>query len=401
LEKEQRRGIRIAVFFGGKSVEHEVSIISGIQALNSFSPAYDVFPIYISREGDMYVGEDLGKVEAYRDLKSLLAKSQRVICVNDKGRASLQKYPAKRWGSSLYKEFDLAFPIVHGTNVEDGALQGFFKTLSIPFVGADVTASAVGMDKYFMKTILADNGLPVLPCTRVFVKSYFRSVDETVAALEAAHPYPVIVKPLNLGSSIGIKKALDREGLKDALEYAFQYTNIALVENAVPNLREINCAVLGDSESAEASECEEPVGADLILSYEDKYISGGKGGGGKGMSGAKRKLPADISPEMREKVRDLAVKTFQNLGCCGVSRVDFLMDDLSGEIWVNEINTIPGSLSFYLWEPLGLPYGKLLERLVELALKRERENADISYSFDTQILASYTGGAKGMKGGKA
>lgn len=393
--------IRIAVFFGGKSVENEVSVISGLQAINYMSREYDVTPVYISREGDMYVGDDIGKVEAYRDLKALLAKSQRVICVRDGDRVMLQKYPAKRWGSSVYKEIDLSFPIVHGTNVEDGALQGFFKTLGVPFVGPDVTASAVGMDKYFTKAILKDNGIPVLECSRVFVKSYFRDVDKTLAALEAAHLYPVIVKPLNLGSSIGIKKAADRAGLKEALEYAFQYTGVALVEAAVPNLREINCAALGDIEGAEASECEEPLGSDQILSYEDKYISGGKGGGQKGMSGAKRKLPADIAPDVREKIRNLAVRTFQALGCAGVARVDFLLNAETGELWVNEINTIPGSLSFYLWEPLGLPYGKLLSRLVDLALKRERENEEITFSFDTQILANYVGGAKGsLKGGK-
>ncbi|UQZ88076.1 D-alanine--D-alanine ligase [Deltaproteobacteria bacterium Smac51] len=393
-------GVRIGVFFGGKTVEHEVSIISGIQAINSFSGDYDITPVYITREGDMYSGPDMARVEEYRDVKALLAKSQRVICVNNGGRFLLQKYPGKFWGNPVYKEIDVAFPIVHGTNVEDGALQGFFKTLSIPFVGPDVAASAVGMDKYFMKTILKDNGIPVLDCRRVFVKSYFRETDKIISGIEAAYKYPMIVKPLNLGSSIGIKKAFDSAGLREAFEYAFQYTNIALVEEAVSNLKEINCAVLGDLENAEASECEEPINTDLILSYEDKYISGDKSGS-KGMSGAKRKLPADISPELREEVRELAVRTFQALDCNGVSRIDFLMDTVSEQVWVNEINTIPGSLSFYLWEPLGLSYSKLLERLVELALKRERENADISYSFETNILANYTGsGAKGLKGGK-
>ncbi len=395
-------GIRIGVFFGGKSVEHEVSIISAIQAINAFRGDYDITPVYITREGDMYAGEHIGKIEEYRDLPALLAKSSRVVCLSGRGRAILQKYPVKRWGNSLYKEIDLAFPIVHGTNMEDGAFQGFFKTLSIPFVGPDVTASAVGMDKYFMKTIFKDNGLPVLDCARVFVKSYFREPDRATADIEAAHPYPVIVKPLNLGSSIGIKKAFDREGLKEALEYAFQYAGIALVEPAVANLREINCAVLGDIESAEASECEEPINADLILSYEDKYISSGGQDGSKGMSGAKRKLPAEIGPDLRRRVRELAVRAFQALGCSGVSRVDFLMDAATEQIWINEINTIPGSLSFYLWEPLGMSYAKLLDRLVELALKRERENGALSYSFETNILAGYSGGgAKGLKGGKA
>ncbi len=391
-------GVRTAVFFGGKSVEHEVSIISALQAMNSLGKNYDIIPVYISREGDLHVGEHLRRIEEYRDLKNLLAKSRRVVCLNDRGRFLLSYYPARPWGKSLYKEFDLAFPIVHGTNVEDGALQGFFKTLGIPFVGPDVTASAVGMDKYFMKNILKEAGIPVLPASRVFVKSYFRAPEKIMDDLEKAHPYPMIVKPLNLGSSIGIQKAGDRAGLKEALDYAFQYTDIALAEEAVENLREINCAVLGDIESAEASECEEPINASHILSYEDKYASGGKDGA-KGMSGAKRKLPADLAPELREKIRFLAVETFQALGVSGVSRVDFLMNAATGQIWVNEINTIPGSLSFYLWEPLGLSYTRLLDRLVELALKREREQAGLSYSFETNILAGYQDGVKGNKQG--
>ena len=207
----------------------------------------------------------------------------------------------------------------------------------------------------------------------------------------------MIVKPFNLGSSIGIKKAYDSPGLTEAFEYAFQYTDVALAERVVQNLKEINCAVLADRESAAPSECEEPISTDDILSYEDKYISGGKSGT-KGMSAAKRKLPADISTETRDAARDLAVRTFQALGCSGVARVDMLMDTASGEIWVNEITTIPGSLSFYLWSPLGVPYSELLDRLIELALKREREQEAISYSFATDILSGFM--PKGAKAAK-
>jgi D-alanine-D-alanine ligase len=293
---------------------------------------------------------------------------------------------------SVYRSIDVAFPIVHGTNVEDGALQGYLRTMSIPFVGCDVAASAVGMDKYIMKSVLKDSGIPVLNCVSVYVKSYFKDAEGAVRDIERVIPYPAIVKPFNLGSSIGIKKAADSSGLMEALEYAFQYTDVALVERVFQNLKEINCAVLGDRESAEASECEEPISTDDILSYEDKYISGGKSGS-KGMSVAKRKLPADISAETRETARDLAVRTFKALGCSGVARVDMLMDTVSGEIWVNEINTIPGSLSFYLWTPLGVPYSELLDRLIELALKREREQAAISYSFSTDILSGFMPGS--------
>ena len=392
-------GIRLAVFFGGKTVEHEVSVISALQAVNSLDQAkYDLTPVYITKAGDFYTGPDVGRIEEYRDIPGLLSKSRRVMPLTDGGRHYLMYYPPKKLGSPFYAEIDLAFPIVHGTNVEDGALQGFFKSLSIPFVGGDVTASAVCMDKYVTKAVLKDNGVPVLDCRRIYVKDYFKEPEAYLDRMEAAFAYPMIVKPINLGSSVGIKKAFDRSGLREAFEYAFQFTDMTLIEEAVTNLREINCAVLGDQESSEASECEEPINSDVILSYEDKYISGGKKSGSKGMSGAKRKLPAEISPETRETIREMAQATFRALGCNGVARIDFLMNAESGQIWVNEINPIPGSLSFYLWEPLGLSYPRLLDRLIELALKRERENADISFSFETNLLADFTSsGAKGLK----
>ncbi|MDR0649231.1 MAG: D-alanine--D-alanine ligase [Synergistaceae bacterium] len=381
-------GIRVGVFFGGRSVEHEVSIISAIQAINAFDASkYDVTPVYCARDGSMYVGERVARIEEYRDIPLLVKRSKRVVCVRDAGRFTLSYYPARRLGSSFHAEIDVAFPIVHGTNVEDGALQGFFRTLGVPFVGPDVTASAVGMDKYVQKVVFRDNGIPVLDCCRVFVKDYFADADAAVGEIERAVGYPAIVKPANLGSSIGIKVAQDARALREALDYAFQYSDTALAERAVQNLREINCAVLGDQESAEASECEEPISADEMLTYEDKYVSGEKGGA-KGMGSARRVLPADIPQETREKVRGLALKAFRALCCAGVARLDFLMDASSGEVWLNEINTIPGSLSFYLWEPVGLPYRDLLDRLVSLALKRSREDAAIDYSFETNILTN-------------
>jgi D-alanine-D-alanine ligase len=384
-------GIRVGVFFGGRSVEHEVSIISAIQAINAFDAKYDIVPVYCTRDGDMYVGENVGRIDEYRDIPSLLKRSKRVICVRDAGRFMLAYYPSKLFGSPFHAEIDVAFPIVHGTNVEDGALQGFFRTLGVPFAGPDVTASAVGMDKYVQKLVLRDNGIPVLDCQRVFVKEYFSDGGSVMRDIENRIGYPMIVKPVNLGSSIGIKAAADARKLKEALDYAFLYSDSALAERSVPNLREINCAVLGDHESAIASECEEPIGTDEILSYEDKYISGDKSGG-KGMSSAKRVLPADIPTGTRERIRGLAVSAFRALCCSGVARLDFLMDASSGEVWLNEINTIPGSLSFYLWEPVGLSYRELLDKLVHLALKREREKAGISYSFETNILTNLNPG---------
>ncbi len=397
--------IKVGVLFGGKSVEHEVSIISALQACQFFDQnKYDILPIYMTKENTFYIGEEIGRIESYRDgIPALLAKSQQVRFVGEKGRLLLERVPAKRFGSSILDRVDVVFPIVHGTNVEDGALQGFLKTLGVPFVGCDVLASAVGMDKYVMKMIWKDNGLPVLPCLRIDHKRYLKNSDAFLDRVEAAISYPVIVKPINLGSSVGIRKAVDREELAEALDYAFQFAGRVLVEQAVPNLKEINCSVIGDYESADASECEEPVSRDRILTYEEKYLSGGSGKqggkqGGEGMASLSRKIPADITPEEREKVRTLAVEAYQALDCCGLSRIDFMMNSETREIWINEINTIPGSLAFYLWEPVGVPYKELLSRMVALALKRERENGEISYSFDTNILSGVSlGGAKGSK----
>ena len=390
--------IRVGVFFGGKSVEHEVSVITGLQAYNHIDRnKYEPIPIYITKDGQFYVGEKIGDIKAYKNIPALLKESVKVIPVNDGGFKFI-RYPMKKFGENVMAQIDVALPAVHGTNVEDGAFQGYLQSLGVPYASCDVLSSAVGMDKYVMKTVFKDNDIPVLPCVVTNVKEYTKSPDEVVEKIEEKTKYPVIIKPVNLGSSVGIRKAKNREELVDALEYGFTFAIKVLVENAVVKLKEINCSVLGDYENAEASECEEPIANDEILSYQDKYVGGGKS---SGMASLKRKIPADISPEMREEVRTLAVKAFKCLGCSGVARIDFMLDMEENKIYLNEINTIPGSLSFYLWEPLGVKYSELLDKMISLAFKRERENKSISYSFDTNILENISlGGAKGAKGGK-
>lgn len=410
--------IKIGVMFGGKSVEHEISIISAIQAMGYLNKEkYDIIPIYITKNNEFYVGEDIGKIEGYTKLPELLKNSTRVILVKDENKVKLIRYPFKKLSSNYIDYIDIAFPVVHGTNVEDGTLQGYLNMLDIPFVGCDVLSSAVGMDKYVMKTVLKDNGIPVLDCKCFSDKEYDSDNDAVVNTIETELSYPVIVKPVNLGSSIGISKAKNREELYSSLDTAFSYASKVLVENCVQNLKEINCSVLGDFEYAEPSECEEPVNSGDILDFSQKYIGdgsakGAKGGvkggvkstgGSKGMATLKRKIPADITAEQRDTIREMAVDAFKCLGCNGVSRIDFMMNTESGEIWLNEINTIPGSLSFYLWEPLGVPYTELLDKMISLALKREREKENITYAFDSNVLEGVKlggGGAKGAKGAK-
>lgn len=391
--------IKVAVIFGGKSVEHEISIISAVQAMNNMDcEKYEIIPLYLTKNNEFYYGSQLRDINEYRDIKSLLKKSQRVILVNETFKNYIVSYPMKALRKNILSDFDVAFPIVHGTNVEDGTLQGYLKTLNVPFVGCGVFASGLGMDKYAMKIMLKEAGFPVLECCRFNTHDY-QSPEQVIAKIEQRFAYPVIVKPVNLGSSVGISRADDQPGLEKALELAFTFADKVLVEPAITELKEINCAVLGDCDEAIASECEEPVTAHEILSYKDKYMSdGSKSGGSKGMQSLKRKIPADISDEVKKNIQEMAVKAFQYLDCNGVSRIDFMIDRSNGKVYFNEINTIPGSLSFYLWEPAGIKYKELLDRLVKLALKRQRKEDEIVYSFDSNVLAQ--AGSFGTKGAK-
>lgn len=389
--------IRLAVLFGGQSVEHEVSVISAVQAMYSLNKEkYDIYPVYITKENVFYTGEALFEIERYKDLPALLSSCQRVIFVNHGGKTVLEQYPAKKLGKSFSQVIDAALPIVHGTNVEDGALQGFLQTLGLPYAGCDVVSSAVGMDKYVMKTMLQTSGIPVLPGVCFHAKDFYRDASETLDMIELEIGYPVIIKPVNLGSSVGIGIAKNRTELEEAVENAASYAQRILAEHAIQQLREINCSVLGDYITARASVCEEPVSGGEILSYDDKYT-----GGTKGMSAASRMIPAPLTEEETETIQLLAVKTFRALCCSGVARIDFMMDKETGDVYVNEINTIPGSLSFYLWEPSGLSYGALLDELIDLALKRERERKQLHFSYDTNLLSQNSlRSLKGAKGAK-
>lgn len=402
---------RVAMMFGGKSVEHEVSVISGIQAYMAMNTdKYDVIPVYLNKENEMYIGEGVGDIKSYRNIPELLKNSQRVVLMNEGGKILLVPYPAKRWGGPKPVEIDIAFPVVHGTNVEDGALQGYLKTVGVPFVGPDVTASAISMDKFITKAVLKEYGVPVLDAC-VYTLADYAEIETLAADIEAKIGYPVIIKPVNLGSSVGISVAKNHTELINSIDDAFMYATKVMAEHAISNLREINCSVLGDENDAIASECEEPLHTKDILSYEDKYVNngggkGGKNGGSKGGNGSKgagmanlaRKIPADLTPEQREEVRELAVRSFKALGCNGVSRIDFMIDEDNGKLYFNEINPIPGSLSFYLWDPVGVPYSELLDRMIQTAFKRQRTEEAVTFSFDTNILANANlGGSKGSK----
>ena len=395
--------IRVGVFFGGRSVEHEVSVISGLQAFYAADRSkYELTPVYITKDGKMYTEGNIGEIEAYKDIKSLISGATRVNLINDNGNFLLVRYPEKKFGNNVIAELDVAFPVVHGTNVEDGTLQGFFQFIGIPFAGCDVCSSALGMDKAASKFVLKENGIPVLDCVCINTKEYFTDSEKAVTKIENKTSYPVIVKPVNLGSSVGVSKAKDRNALIKSVENAFSFASVVLVENAVENLKEINCSVLGDRYDAIASVCEEPVNGEDILSYTDKYVSGGSKGGAKtggaksaesgssksasGMANLKRKIPTEISPEVEARVKEISVNAFKVLGCSGVTRIDYLYNTVTGELYLNELNTIPGSLSFYLWEATGMSFAELIDRIISLAFKKHREEGELNFSFDTNIL---------------
>ena len=392
----------VAVFYGCRSVEHEVSIISAVQAMRAMDKEkYEITPVYVTKEGEMYTGESLFTIEEYRNLPELLKKSRRVQFLRENGKVVMQYESSGLFAKKKSVFIDVAFPIVHGTNCEDGTIQGLFEYLNIPYVGCDILSSAVGMDKAVFKDVLKNVGLPVLDCVCFRAREYMADKKAVTDKINEKIGYPLIVKPVNLGSSVGISKVNSENELDDAIMLGLSFADKILVEHAVTAIREINCSVLGDADNCEASVCEEPFMNDEILSYEDKYMGNSKNGGqSKGMASLGRKIPADISEEKAKEIRELACKIFKAIGAAGLVRIDFILDTDTDTVYANEINTIPGSLAFYLWEATGVPYKELCDRLIELAFRRQRNRENITYTIDTNILSGVSFGTKGSKGAK-
>ena len=392
----------VAVFYGCRTVEHEVSIISAVQAMRAINrEKYDITPVYVSKDGEMYTGDCLFTIEEYRNLPELFKKCKKVYFMRENGNVVMKSVEQKLFSKNTATVIDVAFPIVHGTNCEDGTIQGYLEYLNLPYVGCDIISSAVGMDKAVFKDVLKNANLPVLDCITFRAREYVAEQQAICDKIKAEIGFPLIVKPVNLGSSVGITKVNAENELDDALMLAISFADKVLVEKAITSLREINCSVLGNPDECEASVCEEPFMNDEILSYEDKYLNNAKkGGSSKGMASLSRKIPADLSPEKSEEIRDLACKIFKAIGASGVVRIDFMIDTSTDTVYANEINTIPGSLAFYLWEATGVKYRDLIDRLIELAFKRQRNRENITYTIDTNILSGVSFGAKGAKGAK-
>ncbi len=392
----------IAVFYGCRSVEHEVSIISAVQAMRAISrEKYEVTPIYVTKEGVMRTGKALFDIESYKDMTSLYKSTDEVTVIKTDSGVVMRYFNSGLFSKKKDVKLDLAFPIVHGTNCEDGAMAGLFEFLGLPYISCDILSAAVGMDKAVFKSVLKQNGLPCLDCVSFRARRYRLDREAVINEIAEKIGFPLIIKPINLGSSVGISKVNDISELSGAIELSLSFADTVLAERAISPLREINCSVIGDADECEASACEEPFMHDEILSYKDKYLGGTKSGeASKGMASLGRKIPADISKEKEQEIKSLSCDIFKALGCSGVVRIDFLMNSKTGEVFANEINTIPGSLAFYLWEASGLKYTDMIDKLVSIAFRRQRMRDNLTYTIDTNILSGASFGAKGAKGAK-
>ncbi len=391
--------INLAVVFGGRSVEHEVAIISGVQAMSNLNKEkYNILPIYLGKDGEMLFSRDFLDINTFKSgsLASLKEKYPSVVLSRVGDGVCLFEMKKQFKKGKLVSAIDVVLPVVHGTNCEDGTVQGWLELLGVPYANCNIVSSALGMDKDLFKRVLQAVGIPTLPHLAFYGKDWSEDMDKWLEKIESQFGYPVIVKPASLGSSVGIGKAKNRNELVAAVDLASSFAQKILVERAVTCLREINCSVLGDCDGCMASECEEPFSNDEILSYQDKYLSSGSS---KGMTSLKRKLPADIPDELKARVQEISCKVFKLIDASGVVRIDYLLE--GDEVFVNEINTIPGSLSFYLWEASGIKYTDMLDKLIELAFKRVRTRNNLMFTYETNILASAQGfGTKGAKGSK-
>lgn len=392
--------IRLGVIFGGPSVEHEVSIISAVQAMKSLNlEKYDIIPIYVTKNREWYTGEALRDIETYSDIELLKRCTTNVILYAKDGKFFLQ---STGFFKRIKAEIDMMFPVVHGTNMEDGVLQGYLQTIGIPFVGSDVYASTIGQDKVLQKLVYESKGLPVAPYFWFYDVDYLNNEDEIIKECKKIK-FPLIVKPATLGSSVGIKVVNDETELKNAIEDAILYDKKILVEHVVSNLVEVNISVLGNYKLQETSLIEEVTTDNSMLTYEDKYINGGKKSGktgpSKGMASLNRKIPADISDKMAFEVKDIAIKAFKAIGSSGVARIDFLIDKKNKQVYINEINSCPGSLAFYLWEPNNKKYSELLDDIIKIGIKDYQMRMKKVNSFYSNILEGFNG-VKGSKGRK-
>ncbi len=387
--------MRVAVIFGGRSVEHEVSIVTAHQAMAVLAERHEVIPVYVTRDGQWLSGPGLNDLAVFRARRwddvgepAYLAPGSRALTV-----------PGGRLKGSRTIPVDVAVPAIHGTFGEDGTLQGLLEMAGLPYAGSNVTGSAVGMDKRVMKDVFRAAGLPVVDHVNVDVVELDKDVDGVISRVENGVGYPVFVKPARAGSSIGIAKATDADGLRQAFDVARRYDTKLLAEKGVEGAIEVNCSVLGGAgHEARVSVCEQPVAWQEFLSFDDKYLRGSKGATSvktEGMASLDRKIPAPIDDRMTKQVQDNAIAAFEAIGAAGVARIDSFVNETTGEIHLMEINTTPGSFAFYLWEASGMSFAELMEELLAIAVAEHELRSQLLFSFDSGILDKQNWGKSG------
>lgn len=397
--------IKVGVIFGGESVEHEVSIITAVQAMSFLdSQKYEAVPIYIGKDRNWYTGDMLKDMATYKHLEEIPNLATEITLTRRDGHFILQKKRGIIKGSM--NTIDVAFPIVHGKGVEDGSLSGYLDTIGIPYVGPSMLGASIGQDKIVQKQVMKESGIPVVDYVWFYDTEYQDDEEKYVKEVETKLGYPAIVKPARLGSSVGIEIAHNADELKECIEEAIKYDQKIVVEKVVENLKEVDCAVLGNYSSMETSLIGEMIFDDEFLTFEDKYLGsggskGGKKGPSKGQGGAISaggfKIPADIDKDIEEDVYKYAKEAFRCLGLSGVTRFDFLVDMKKKQVYVNEPNTIPGCLAFFFYTPKGKNYTKLLDEMITKAIKDYKDSKKKVTSFESNVLSTYNG-SKGAKG---
>lgn len=392
--------IKIGVIYGGETVEHEVSVISALQAMNNLNEdKYDIVPIYISKDRIWYTGHMLRDIEFYKEFEDEKKYATKVMLYK-KGKTFLLQRTTGLFRKDI-TDLDVILPVVHGNNVEDGSLAGLLDSIGIPYVGSHVLGGALGQDKVVMKQVMESVNLPIVPYTWFYDSEYLDNKENILKEIKKIG-YPVIVKPATLGSSIGIEVAKNEKDIESKIEDAMEYDTKIVVEKVIENLTEVNASVLGNYEYQKVSPLEEVMGEDEILSFADKYLGNAKSKGtaSKGMASTSRIVPARISEKLTKEIQDTAKQVFKVLNLSGVCRVDFLIDNKENKFYVNEPNTCPGSLSFYLWKEAGMKYSELLDEMVSIAIKEYKHKNQKTMSFKSSIFDGFNGSKrlKGMKG---
>lgn len=392
--------IKIGVIYGGETVEHEVSVISALQAMNNLNEdKYDIVPIYISKDRIWYTGHMLRDIEFYKEFEDEKKYATKVMLYK-KGKTFLLQRTTGIFRKDI-TDLDVILPVVHGNNVEDGSLAGLLDSIGIPYVGSHVLGGALGQDKVVMKQVMESVNLPIVPYTWFYDSEYLDNKENILKEIKKIG-YPVIVKPATLGSSIGIEVAKNEKDIESKIEDAMEYDTKIVVEKVIENLTEVNASVLGNYEYQKVSPLEEVMGEDEILSFADKYLGNAKSKGtaSKGMASTSRIVPARISEKLTKEIQDTAKQVFKVLNLSGVCRVDFLIDNKENKFYLNEPNTCPGSLSFYLWKEAGMKYSELLDEMVSIAIKEYKHKNQKTMSFKSSIFDGFNGskGLKGMKG---